>query len=109
MTIVQTDGMIKTDKGDRPQLVHDQDRIYRPSRFVRFLTRLGLSNGNKAEIEGAVAKAYMFVSRNYAPGDQVILDVGSYYEMDTDPNLVAVGMLARHLVRLFAQSTRSSR
>ena len=87
MTICQFYGLIVTEKGDRPQLVHRQPTIERPSGLVRFATRLGLMNGtfcrqnyiqliqcrvgNKPLMD-AVKKAYTFVSRNYRPGDQVM-------------------------------------
>ena len=87
MTMSQFSHLIETDEGDRPQLVHRQPGIVRPSRFVRFATRLGLMNGtfchqnhiqliqchigNKPLMD-AVENAYTFVSRNYRPGDQVM-------------------------------------
>ncbi|CAE7146826.1 unnamed protein product [Rhizoctonia solani] len=90
--------LIKTDDGDRPQLVHKQNRIRRPSRLVRFATRLGLAKGDKPVLE-AVEKAYEFISRNYASGDQVILCVSTYYntKWETDPEAKAIEILARHL------------
>ncbi|KDN34825.1 hypothetical protein RSAG8_12123, partial [Rhizoctonia solani AG-8 WAC10335] len=55
MIIFQTGYMIETDKGDRPQLVHHQYSIHRPSRLVRFATCLGLTNGtyNSPETKSA--------------------------------------------------------
>ncbi|KDN38251.1 hypothetical protein RSAG8_09650, partial [Rhizoctonia solani AG-8 WAC10335] len=90
--------MIETDEGYCPQLVHFQGQIPRPPRLVRFATRLGLTKGNKPHIDDAVAKAYMFVSRNYAPGDQVtFVAIESFHEIDTDPSMVAAITLAKHL------------
>ncbi|KDN43074.1 hypothetical protein RSAG8_06397, partial [Rhizoctonia solani AG-8 WAC10335] len=88
--------MIRTDQGDRPQLVHNQDNIKRPSRLVRFATRLGFMNGNKPLMD-AVARAYSFVSDNYRQGDQVVLTVNPWYAIDSDLNQKATEMLAKHL------------
>ncbi|EUC53472.1 hypothetical protein RSOL_003390, partial [Rhizoctonia solani AG-3 Rhs1AP] len=46
MTIFQDDDMIETDDGDRPQLVHSQKYIERPSRLIRFASRLGLTKAS---------------------------------------------------------------
>ncbi|KDN38243.1 hypothetical protein RSAG8_09642, partial [Rhizoctonia solani AG-8 WAC10335] len=96
MTISQTGDMIRTNHNDRTQLVHYQGSIKRPSRLVRFATRLGLMNGNKPMMD-AVAKAYAFVSDNYRQGDQVVLVVNPKYTMDSDLHLNAAEMLAKHL------------
>ncbi|KEP45272.1 hypothetical protein V565_294240, partial [Rhizoctonia solani 123E] len=84
--------MIRTDDGDRPQLVHYQDHIGTPSLFIRFATRLGLTRVNKPMMD-AVEKTYAFVAGNYRQGDQVILLVGSYNGRHLD----AAEMLAKHL------------
>ncbi|CAE6542918.1 unnamed protein product [Rhizoctonia solani] len=63
--------------------------------MVRFAARLGLTKGNKSMMN-AVESAYSFVSRNYKPGDQVILYVRSY-AVDSDLNLKAAETLAKHL------------
>ncbi|CAE7154962.1 unnamed protein product, partial [Rhizoctonia solani] len=100
------DDLIKTDDGDRPQLVHEQDRMERPSRLVRFATRLGLAKGDKPVLE-AVDKAYEFITGNYAAGDQVILYVSSHYDTkwESDRYAKAAEVLARHL----HDSTRPSK
>ncbi|EUC53474.1 hypothetical protein RSOL_003410 [Rhizoctonia solani AG-3 Rhs1AP] len=84
--------MIRTDDGDRPQLVHYQYYIERPSRLIRFATRLGLTKGDKP-IMNAVKMAYAFVTGNYRQGDQVTLFVDSSYDRYLD----AAEMLAKHL------------
>ncbi|CAE6436890.1 unnamed protein product [Rhizoctonia solani] len=108
MTIFQNSYMIQTDDGNRPQLVHSQKYIERPSRLIRFATRLGLTKGVVAykyhawliehcvedkPMMHAVEMAYAFVSSNYRQGDQVTLFVNSYY----DRRLDAAEMLAKHL------------
>ncbi|CAE6471291.1 unnamed protein product [Rhizoctonia solani] len=85
--------MIKTDDGDRPQLVYHADNIQRPSRLVRFVARLGWTKGNKM-LNDAVEMAYTFVSGHYRQGDQVILLV-SY--LDSSLNLDPAETLAKHL------------
>ncbi|CAE7207104.1 unnamed protein product [Rhizoctonia solani] len=90
-------GLIEIDDGDRPQLVHRQDWIEQPSRLVRFATRLGLAKGDKPMLE-AVEKAYGFIARNYASGDQVILCVWTSDKWETDRYAKALEILARHLV-----------
>ncbi|CAE7168800.1 unnamed protein product [Rhizoctonia solani] len=90
-----TGNLINTDDGDRPQLVHEQGWIDRPSRLVRFAT-FGLVKGDKSMLE-AVKKAYMFITRNYAPGDQMILYASARYKWETDPYAKAAEVLARHL------------
>ncbi|CAE6418464.1 unnamed protein product [Rhizoctonia solani] len=89
-------GMVKTDHGDRPQLVHEEPQIDQPSRLVRLATRLRLTKGNKA-LGGTVAKAYTFVSRNYRQGDHVILVVRSRSDIRKDSNVKAAEILAKHL------------
>ncbi|CAE7206725.1 unnamed protein product [Rhizoctonia solani] len=90
--------LIKTDDGDRPQLVHYQYYIGRPSRLVRFATRLELAKGDQPVLE-AVEKAYEFIAGNYASGDQVILCVWTYYDnrWETSRYAKALEILARHL------------
>ncbi|KEP45243.1 hypothetical protein V565_297950, partial [Rhizoctonia solani 123E] len=90
MTISQDDYMIRTDTGDRPQLVYYQDCVEKPSRLIRFATRLGLKDKPMMD---AVENAYAFVTGNYRQGDQVILLVRSYYGRQLD----AAEMLAKHL------------
>ncbi|CAE6398236.1 unnamed protein product [Rhizoctonia solani] len=85
-------GMIRTDDGDRPQLVHFQKKIEKPSLLIRFATRLGLTKGNKPMMD-AVKETYAFVTGNYRQGDQVTLLVWSAF----DRNLDAAEMLAKHL------------
>ncbi|KEP46911.1 hypothetical protein V565_175980, partial [Rhizoctonia solani 123E] len=92
MTIPQLDYMIRTDDGDRLQLVHLQEHIERPSRFIRFATRLGWKTKDKPMMN-AVEKAYAFVSDNYKQGDQVTLLVWSCHARRLD----AAEMLAKHL------------
>ncbi|CAE7187281.1 unnamed protein product, partial [Rhizoctonia solani] len=92
----KVDGLIHTDGGDRPQLVHRQDYIDQPSRFVRFATRLGLANGDKPVLE-AVEKAHRFITSNYAPGDQVTLLINALAKWETDYDAKALDMLAWHL------------
>ncbi|KEP48339.1 hypothetical protein V565_127150, partial [Rhizoctonia solani 123E] len=84
--------MIQTDDDERPQLVHYQEYIEKPSLLIRFATRLGLTKEDKPMM-GAVGKAYAFVSGNYRQGDQVILLVHSYFDRHMD----AAEMLAKHL------------
>ncbi|CAE6460743.1 unnamed protein product, partial [Rhizoctonia solani] len=84
--------MIRTGDGARPQLVHHQDKIEKPSRLIRFATRLGLTKEHKPLMD-AVEKAYAFVSGNYRQGDQVTLLVDSFYARQ----LGAAAMLAKHL------------
>ncbi|EUC53471.1 hypothetical protein RSOL_003280, partial [Rhizoctonia solani AG-3 Rhs1AP] len=84
--------MIETDDGDRPQLVHHQEDIEKPSLFIRFSTRLKLTKEDKPLMD-AVKETYAFVSGNYRQGDQVTLFVNSYH----DRNLDAAEMLAQHL------------
>ncbi|EUC56736.1 hypothetical protein RSOL_191950, partial [Rhizoctonia solani AG-3 Rhs1AP] len=84
------DYMIRTDTGDRPQLVYYQDCVEKPSRLIRFATRLGLKDKPMMD---AVEKAYAFVSGNYRQGDQVTLLVYSYFDRLLD----AAEMLAKHL------------
>ncbi|CAE6539282.1 unnamed protein product, partial [Rhizoctonia solani] len=108
MTISQDSGMIETDDGDRPQLVHYRDYIEKPSRLVRLAIRVGLSKGivaNKCHLEliercvenkplmVAVELAYSFLSRNFRQGDQVTLFVYSNQHHYLD----AAEMLAKHL------------
>ncbi|CAE6480186.1 unnamed protein product [Rhizoctonia solani] len=100
--------MIRTYNGDRPQLVHRQEDIVKPSRLIRFATRLGLTKGVVAyqyphwliercvedkPMMDAVKQAYAFVTGNYRQGDQVTLLVWS----SPDRNLDAAEMLAKHL------------
>ncbi|CAE6418462.1 unnamed protein product [Rhizoctonia solani] len=110
MIISQINDMIQTGNGDRPQLVHRQGYIEKPSRWVQFATRLGLTKGvvvyqhqkqltercveNKPLMD-AVEKAYAFVSGNYEQGDQVVLLINSYRYQDR--YLDATEMLAQHL------------
>ncbi|EUC55077.1 hypothetical protein RSOL_089650, partial [Rhizoctonia solani AG-3 Rhs1AP] len=84
--------MIRTDDSDRPQLVHSQSYIKKPSLLIRFATRLGLTKENKPMMD-AVQKAYAFVSDNYRQEDQVTLLVHSSYGRQLD----AAEMLAKHL------------
>ncbi|CAE7182586.1 unnamed protein product [Rhizoctonia solani] len=102
------DYLIQPNGGDRPQLVHRQDYIGRPSRFVRFATRLGLANGDKPVLD-AVEKAHKFITSIYAPGDQVVLAVNTYAKWETDYDAKANDMLAWHLVRRSSELTSSSR
>ncbi|CAE7222790.1 unnamed protein product [Rhizoctonia solani] len=90
--------LINTDDGDRPQLVHPQDLIRRPSGMVRFATRLGLAEGDKSVLE-AVEKAYRFITHCYRPGAQVILWVStsSDRKWETDLYAQAAEILAQHL------------
>ncbi|CAE7125681.1 unnamed protein product [Rhizoctonia solani] len=90
------DYLIQPNGGDPPQLVHRQDRIERPSGFVRFSTRLGLANGDRPILEAA-EKAYRFITRNYRPGDQVTLAVTTSAKWETYPHAKAIEMLAWHL------------
>ncbi|CAE6530436.1 unnamed protein product [Rhizoctonia solani] len=89
--------MIKTDQCAHPQLVHDECLIPTPSGLVQFAARVGLAKGIKTHVGDAVAKAYMFVSRKFTPGDHVILVVRLRSGMDTDPYFNAAEILARHL------------
>ncbi|CAE6482889.1 unnamed protein product [Rhizoctonia solani] len=84
--------MIETEDGSRPQLVHSETYIMKPSRLIRFATRLGLTIDDKP-IMDAVKKTYAFVTDNYRQGDQVTLLVWSSY----DGNLDTAEMLAKHL------------
>ncbi|KEP44992.1 hypothetical protein V565_333560, partial [Rhizoctonia solani 123E] len=101
--------MIRTNDGDRPQLVYWQDYIEKPSRLIQFATRLRLTKGVAAyqyphwliercvedkPMMDAVEKVYAFVSGNYRQGDQVTLLVDSY---NYARHLDAAGMLAKHL------------
>ncbi|CAE7107423.1 unnamed protein product [Rhizoctonia solani] len=94
----KADSWIKTNDGDRPQLVHtlNQNRIKQPSRVVRFARRLGLTKGDKPVFE-AVDKAHRFITRNYAPGDQLILCVSTNDKWETDRSAKVLDVLARHL------------
>ncbi|CAE6497838.1 unnamed protein product [Rhizoctonia solani] len=100
--------IIRTDDGNRPQLVHFQKKIEKPSLLIQFATRLGLTKGVVAykypheliercvedkPMMNAVEKAYAFVSGNYRQGDQVTLLVYSYFDRLLD----AAEMLAKHL------------
>ncbi|KDN39966.1 hypothetical protein RSAG8_08415, partial [Rhizoctonia solani AG-8 WAC10335] len=96
MTISQLSDVIRTNRGNRPQLVHRQPSIKMPSRLVQFATRLRLMNGNKPLMD-AVAETYAFVSDNYRQGDQVILLVKPFVPIDSILDLNAAEMLAKHL------------
>ncbi|CAE6527860.1 unnamed protein product [Rhizoctonia solani] len=89
-------GLINTHHGDRPQLVDHQYLIERPTRLIRFATRLGLAKGNKPMLQ-AVEQAFTFIASQYAPGDQVILVTRINFKWETDPNAKALKLLARHL------------
>ncbi|EUC56759.1 hypothetical protein RSOL_194980, partial [Rhizoctonia solani AG-3 Rhs1AP] len=82
--------MIKTDDGDRPQLVHRQKYIEKPSRLIQFATRLGLTKGDKPMMD-AVQKAY--AQDGLADVELVSLLVCSYNGRHLD----AAEMLAKHL------------
>ncbi|KEP46681.1 hypothetical protein V565_186180, partial [Rhizoctonia solani 123E] len=92
MTISQSDDIIQTDDGDRPQLVHRQKHIGKASLLIRLATHLGLTKGDKPMTD-AVEKAYAFVSGHYRQGDQVTLLIWSYHPRDLD----AAEMLAKYL------------
>ncbi|CAE7189260.1 unnamed protein product [Rhizoctonia solani] len=100
------DYLIEPNGGDRPQLVHRQDHIDQPSRFVRFATRLGLTNGDKPVLE-AVEKAHRFITSNYKPGDQITLVVIAYAKWEMDPHAKAIDMLAWNLYNGTSPSDRS--
>ncbi|KEP45289.1 hypothetical protein V565_291830, partial [Rhizoctonia solani 123E] len=84
--------MIRTGDGDRPQLVHWQGWIEKPSRLIRFATRLGMTKEDKPMMD-AVERAYAFVTGNYRQGDQVTPLV----VLLRDRQLDAAEMLAKHL------------
>ncbi|CAE7109862.1 unnamed protein product [Rhizoctonia solani] len=88
--------LVDTDDGDRPQLVHCIHYIEQPSSLDRFAALLGLAKGDKPVIE-EVKKAYEFITRKYAAGDQVILCVRSFEKWETDRGAKVAEVLARHL------------
>ncbi|KAH7332875.1 hypothetical protein B0J17DRAFT_148326 [Rhizoctonia solani] len=90
--------MIQTDEHDRPQLVstHEIPRVVEPSLMDRLAIRLRLKKGNKPVIDQAVADGYEFISRNYAPGDQVVLIAWSFDNGDPEPFVKAAETLATH-------------
>ncbi|CAE6480664.1 unnamed protein product [Rhizoctonia solani] len=90
--------MLQTDIGNRPQLVHRQPYITKPSGWVRLAIRLRLTKGNKSLID-AVENTYRWISQNYRQGDHVTLVVISRSEMDTDPHLNAVAILVKYLYK----------
>ncbi|EUC55064.1 hypothetical protein RSOL_087100, partial [Rhizoctonia solani AG-3 Rhs1AP] len=98
--------MVRTYTGDRAQLVHRQEDIVKPSRLIRFATRLGLTKGVVAYkyphwlIERCVEDKPMMdaVEQTYAQDGFADVEIASllvcpYYGR----NLDAAEMLAKHL------------
>ncbi|CAE6455832.1 unnamed protein product [Rhizoctonia solani] len=86
--------MIDDDKGDRPQLVHIQDYVGKPSRLVRFAARLRLTSRDKALMD-AWEKPISLYSKII--NQEMNLAVESQSNVDTDSNMRAVKVLAEHL------------
>ncbi|CAE6473541.1 unnamed protein product [Rhizoctonia solani] len=107
--IAQSNGLITTDQGNRPQLVHgpielppgffppggdrelEKESPWIQTQFTQHFAE------DRRRISGAVAKAYRFLSRNYRPGDHIVLAVDPVHGESTDLHLGAVEMLVRHL------------
>ncbi|CAE6442123.1 unnamed protein product [Rhizoctonia solani] len=102
--------------GNRPQLVHHQPYITKPSGWVRLAIRLGLTKGSKLLIN-AVENSYKWISHNYRQGDQVA-SVAEFFEgtwlanvelaslvaisrseIDTEPHLNAAAILVNHIYK----------
>ncbi|CAE6490184.1 unnamed protein product [Rhizoctonia solani] len=88
-------GTIPTDL----QLIHNPRLpwIEKVSRFDRLVHRLKFKKEKKSQIDEPVAGAYTFVSRNYEPGNQVILIVDTILPRDEATLLEAAVILAGHL------------
>ncbi|CAE6421895.1 unnamed protein product, partial [Rhizoctonia solani] len=93
--------MIQTDRHNPLQLVSrhyiPQFKLDEPSLLDRLAAQLRLNKGNKQPVDKAVAEGYDFVSRNYIPGDQVVLVARPRYKEDPDLYVEAAETLARQL------------